>query len=222
MKSDIYNQQGKKTGSVDLPESVFGVKWNPDLVHQVVSAIEDNARTPTAHTKDRSEVRGGGAKPWRQKGTGRARHGSRRSPLWAGGGVTFGPRNEKSFAKKINKKMRKSALYSVLSAKLADGEIIFVDSLDFEKPKTKDAKSVLESVGNGSGNNDLSTKKKNAALVAVFEKDENLEKSFANIGSIGVAEVRNLNPLALLTYKYVIIDKPEESVQILTKKASKE
>src|SRR3989344_1678996 len=120
METNIYNQEGKEVGKVSLPTAVFGVKWNPDLVHQAVVAMEANARTPVAHTKSRADVRGGGRKPWKQKGTGRARHGSTRSPIWVGGGVAHGPTNEKIFAKKINKKMRTKALYTVLSQKLRD------------------------------------------------------------------------------------------------------
>src|SRR5882724_5211705 len=139
MESIIYNVQGKETGKITLPESIFGLPWNADLVHQVVVAMQANARQNTAHTKDRSEVRGGGRKPWQQKGTGRARHGSSRSPIWKGGGVTHGPRNEKDYSQKINRQARQKALLVVLSRKLADKEIIFVDSLSLEAPKTKDA-----------------------------------------------------------------------------------
>src|SRR5580704_11914592 len=104
MEAPIYNSQGKKAGSVNLPESVFDVKWNHSLMHQVVTSMQANARTPVAHVKDRGAVRGGGKKPWRQKGTGRARHGSIRSPIWKGGGVTHGPIKDKNYSRAIPKR----------------------------------------------------------------------------------------------------------------------
>ena len=106
MKSDVYTTKGTKASAIELDEIVFGAPYNKDLVYQVVVAMQSNARQGSAHTKNRGEVRGGGIKPWRQKGTGRARHGSRRSPLWVGGGVTFGPRNDKDYSKKTNRKQR--------------------------------------------------------------------------------------------------------------------
>ena len=110
MKTEVYNQQGKKVGQTILPKEIFEVPMNADLVHQVFISHTANQRQNSAHTKNRGEVRGGGRKPWRQKGTGRARHGSIRSPLWKGGGVTFGPRNEKNWKKDIPKKMKRKAL----------------------------------------------------------------------------------------------------------------
>lgn len=218
MEAVVYNQKGKETGKQALPESVFAVNWNADLVHQVAVSMQANARTPVAHTKDRSEVRGGGRKPWRQKGTGRARHGSRRSPIWVGGGVTFGPRNEKDYSKKVNKKMKAKALYAVLSKKLADGEILFVDSLSFDAPKTKDARTVLEAFAKVKGFEALSTKKHNAALVVIPENNAEIKKSFSNFGNIDVDEIRNLNVVDLLTHKYVIIADPKVSVETLEAK----
>src|SRR6056297_1740846 len=138
MKSTIYTREGAEKGEVTLPESVFGAAWNADLVHEVVVGMQANARETTAHTKDRSEKRGGGKKPWRQKGTGRARHGSRRSPIWSGGGVTFGPRNERNYKKKINKKERRKALFMTLSAKASGDFLIVLDKLEVKKPKTKE------------------------------------------------------------------------------------
>jgi len=118
MNADVYNLNNEKVGTVELPENVFGAKWSPVLVKQVVDAQRANARDPWAHAKGRGEVRGGGRKPWRQKGTGRARHGSIRSPLWIGGGKAHGPRKERDYSQKVNKKMRRLALFSALSRKM--------------------------------------------------------------------------------------------------------
>ena len=214
MNATVYNQTGKEVGSVPLPERVFNVPWNGDLVRQVALSIQANARTPVAHTKDRGEVRGGGKKPWRQKGTGRARHGSIRSPLWRGGGVTFGPRNDKKYGQKINRKMSAKALAAVLSQKLRDNEILFVDELAFREPKTKEAKQIILSLSRVVGFEQIRTKRKNSAVVAFAQKDRIAEKSFNNFGSIATKEVRNLNPVDLLQYKYLILTKPQESVGV--------
>ena len=221
METKIYNLEGKEAGKVSLPESIFGLPWNDDLVHQVVVSQQSNLRTPVAHTKDRSEVRGGGKKPWRQKGTGQARVGSNRSPIWRGGGITFGPRNDKDYGKKINKKMKAKALFTVLSRKLKDGEIIFVDSLAFTEPKTAKAKEVVTNLAKITGFDTLTTKRKNAALFALGTKDKNTEKSFQNFGSISVDEARNLDPLDILTYKYLIVSEPENVVKFLESKLPK-
>ena len=221
METKIYNLEGKEAGKVSLPESIFGLPWNDDLVHQVVVSQQSNLRTPVAHTKDRSEVRGGGKKPWRQKGTGQARVGSNRSPIWRGGGITFGPRNDKDYGKKINKKMKAKALFTVLSRKLKDGEIIFVDSLAFTEPKTAKAKEIITNLATIAGFDTLATKRKNAALFALGTKDKNTEKSFQNFGSISVDEARNLDPLDILTYKYLIVSEPENVVKFLESKLPK-
>lgn len=220
MEHTIYNKEGKEVGSITLPESVFGVRWNPDLVHQVVVSMQANARTPVAHTKDRSDVSGGGRKPWRQKGTGRARHGSRRSPIWIGGGVTFGPRNDRDFTKRINKKMRSKALYSALSKKLADGEVLFVDDLTFEHPKSADAKKALASLSSLTGFEKLLSKRTNAALIAQAERNTVTEKSFANFSNVYMTEARNLNPVDVLNHEYVIITNPDISVAQLESRMS--
>lgn len=220
-EAKTYTQEGKDSGSISLPESVFGVAWNADLVHGVVTAMQGNARNGTAHTKDRSEVRGGGKKPWRQKGTGRARHGSRRSPIWTGGGVTFGPRSERDFSKKINKKVRGKALAAVLSKKWSDGEVVFVDALTFADPKTKEAKNVLESLSKTEGRDDLATKQNNAALVVLSARDEKTEKSFRNLSQVAVAQVKDISPVDLLTYKYVVVATPKEALKTLEHRISK-
>lgn len=221
METKIYNQTGEEAGKITLPESVFGLPWNADLVHQVVVSQQSNARTPVAHTKDRSEVSGGGKKPWRQKGTGRARHGSSRSPIWIGGGVTHGPRNEKSYAKKVNKKMRAKALYTVLSEKLRDGEVLFVDKLETGEIKTKKAKEVLVSLSGVEGFDGLATKKKNAAYITFSQKNENTEKSFQNFGNVNLNTVENMNLLDVLNHKYLVITDPEKSIEVIEKRMSK-
>ncbi len=218
MKAKIYSQEGKENGNIDLPEEIFGASWNADLVHQVVVSMQANARTPIAHTHDRGEQRGGGRKPWKQKGTGRARHGSRRSPIWRGGGVTHGPRNEKDYSKKVNTKMRTKALFSVLSRKLKDNEVLFLDSLAIGEVKTRDAKKILMSLSAISGFEGLVGKKKNAAILTFPETDEVIKKSFRNMGNVSLDGVLNLSALSALTYKYLIISKPSESIEILQKK----
>lgn len=220
MEAKVYDSKGKEKGKVSLPEDIFNVRWNGDLVHQVVTAIRSNARIHYAHAKDRSEVRGGGAKPWRQKGTGRARHGSRRSPIWIGGGATFGPRNERNFAKKTTKNMRTKALYAVLSRKLKEGEIIFVDDVKISEPKTKEAQDILTALSKVKGNEKLITKPKNTAILFLNERDLETAKSFRNLKGIYVEETRNMNPLDLLSYKYLIITKPKEAVEFLKSKSS--
>lgn len=218
MKATIFTTDGKKGGDITLPESVFGVAWNADLVHEVVTSMQGNARAGTAHTKDRSEVRGGGKKPWRQKGTGRARHGSRRSPIWAGGGVAHGPRNEKDFTRKINKKVRAKAFASALSKKYAEGEVFFVDSFTFEAPKTADAKAVMVNIAKAVEQDMLVKKRKNAALIILSERNEAAEKSFRNFGNYEVVMAKDVNPVDLLTYKYVVVAEPSVTVETFEKR----
>ncbi len=215
VETTVFNQAGKSAGKVTLPATVFGVAWNPDLVHEVVVAMQSNARAGTAKAKDRSEASGGGKKPWRQKGTGRARHGSRRSPIWAGGGVAHGPTNEKDYSKKLNKKVRQKALAVTLSRKHADGELVFVDALNFEAPKAAEAKTILEAVASGSEKAGLAAKRTNATLILLTERNEAVEQSFRNFGNIEVKSVKDVNPVDLLTYKYVLVVEPDKAVELL-------
>lgn len=218
---DVYNQKGKSIGKMSLPESIFGLSWNGDLVHQVVTAMQANARTPVAHTKTRGEVRGGGKKPWRQKGTGRARHGSTRSPIWKGGGITHGPRNEKSYEQKINKKMKTKALFTVLSEKLRKGQILFLEELVLKNIKTKDAIGVVKELSNIAGFNKMVGGKKPNTYITVPAKNDILKKSFANIKTIEIDEIRNINPVDLLAFQYIVISQPKESVAFLGGKIEK-
>lgn len=215
METTLYNNKGEKKGTFDLPENLFGLSWNADLVHQVVIAMQANARSPWAHTKDRGEVRGGGRKPWQQKGTGRARHGSSRSPIWKGGGITHGPRNEKSYAQKVNRQARQKALLVALSQKLRDGEVILVDAIEMQEPKAAAAKVLLSGLAKAMPS---LAKKKNAALIALPTKHAPTQKSFGNFSNITVEEVRNLNPLNVLSSKYLVIANPEAAVEALSKK----
>ena len=200
---------------MELPEAVFAQKWNADLVHEVVTSMQSNARTSTADAKGRGDVRGGGKKPWKQKGTGRARHGSSRSPIWKGGGVAHGPLSTKDYSKKINKQVRAKALAVVLSKKFADGEMLFVDSFGFVEPKTKIAKSVVAALSGVAGAATLATKRKNAAVVVVPARDQHTEKSFQNFGNIAVVQAKDVNPVELLQHKFVIVASPETSVSVL-------
>lgn len=221
METQIYNQKGKAVGKLSLPESIFGLPWNGDLVHQVVTAMQANARTPVAHTKTRGEVRGGGKKPWRQKGTGRARHGSTRSPIWVGGGVAHGPRNDKSYEQKINKKMKAKALFTVLSEKLRKGQVIFLEELNLKNIKTKDAASVLKDLSAVKGFEKMVGGKKPNTYITLPAKGDTVKKSFANIQTVEVDEVRNMNPVDLLAYRYIIIAQPTESIAFLGGKIEK-
>lgn len=195
MKVKLYNQNKEEIGEVELPKKIFEVEISPDLVHQVVLSQQSNRRQGSAQAKIRSEVRGGGRKPWRQKGTGRARHGSIRSPLWRGGGVTFGPRNEKNYKKDIPVKMKRKALLMVLSAKAKEGTIIVVDKLDFNKPSTKQMKETLGKLFKGSG------------ILVLAKMDKNLILSVRNIPKRISMQAKDLNVLDLLNYKNVVISK---------------
>ena len=197
MKVDLFNQKNEKIGQVDLPDNIFRVRWNPALVHQALIAQMSNRRQAWAHTKDRSEVRGGGKKPWRQKGTGRARHGSIRSPLWIGGGVTFGPRKEKDYSKKINKKMRQKAVFSVLSKKLQDDGLKIVDSLKIETLKTKVMAEILKNL----------IKKPFNALIIPSSDQSKIKKIVSNIKNINAISPFSLNVYDLLRYKNIILEK---------------
>lgn len=222
METTIYSAiSGKEAGTIALPENIFGLPSNPDLIHQVVVAMQANARTSTAHTKDRSEVSGGGKKPWRQKGLAKARAGSSRSPIWVKGGVTFGPRNEKDYSQKINKKMKVKALFTALSEKMRAGKILFVDNVSLSAIKTKDAQDILNALAKVPGFTTLNTKKHNNVLLTLPEKNEIAKKSFGNIYHVQLDELRNLNPVDVLTYRYLVIAAPKESVELLAQKLSK-
>ncbi|MFA5791724.1 MAG: 50S ribosomal protein L4 [Candidatus Paceibacterota bacterium] len=215
MEAKIYNQKGASAGTITLSEKVFAAKWRADLVHQVVESMRSNKRSGTADTKDRGEVRGGGKKPWKQKGTGRARHGSSRSPIWVGGGVTHGPLSEKNYKRKVSKKMRAQALFSVLSRKLKDGEIVFIDSLSLPTMKTKTALDVMKNLAKASGLKPFGESKKVRVLTALFGRNVEAEKSFRNLPQLEIVFLKNLNPMDVLNHQYLLIENPVESVKFL-------
>jgi len=201
LRRKVYNQDGQEIEELELPEEIFGLKLNKDLIHQAVVAQMANSREAIAHVKDRSEVRGGGKKPWRQKGTGRARHGSIRSPIWRGGGVTFGPTKERNFSKKINKKMRQKALLMVLSSKAKDNELVILDDLKLNSPKTKEMAGIMKNLEKAK--KDI----KRSSLVALVKKNENIVKAIKNIPKMGAIGINNLNVVDVLKYKYLIMNK---------------
>lgn len=221
LTAKIYSTSGKETGTIELPASVFAVPRNDSLVQQIVLGMQANARTPVASTKGRGEVRGGGRKPWKQKGTGRARHGSIRSPLWRGGGTTHGPLKERTYEQKLNKKMRAKALAIALSAKLQDGKILFVESLTMKEPKTKEARAALAGLSKVAGFDTLQSRRKNAALILTGNNHAAVSKSFRNMGNVFVNEARNANPVDVLSYRFIVMVEPEKGVKALASRMEK-
>src|SRR3989344_6145230 len=217
LESTIYTKDGKEAGTIALPANIFSVPWNDALMHQVVPTMQANARNIIAHTKSRGEVRGGGKKPWQQKGTGRARHGSIRSPIWVGGGVTHGPRKEKSYERTVTKNMRAKALHTLLSQKYREGEVLFVDSIALTEPKTKIAIGTLNSLSGIKGFEYIFSKKNNAVAIDLSTKNKKTERAFQNLGNVEVVEARNLDPLTLLQYKYLILENPAVSLKSIPK-----
>jgi len=190
----LFNKEGQKVGDMELAESVFGVEPNAYAVHQVVVALLANKRQGNQSAKTRSEVSGGGIKPWRQKGTGRARQGSIRSPQWVHGGIVFAPK-PRDYRVSVPKSMRRVAMKSALSSKVVENEIIVLEGLDFETPKTKEVIKMLAA---------LKTKK---ALIVVAESNENVYKSVRNIEGVSVIPANNLNVYDILKYDNFIITK---------------
>lgn len=194
-KVALYNVSGQQIGDIDLDQNVFGIEINKHVLYEVIKNQLANKRQGTQSAKTRSEVRGGGRKPWRQKGTGRARHGSIRSPIWTGGGVTFAPK-PRDYSYKLPKKVKRLGMKSALSSKVVDNNIIVLDELKLSQPKTKNMVSIL---------NNINSKKK--ALIVMSEKDENVIKSASNIPGVATALVNTLNVYDILNYDSFIITK---------------
>ncbi len=215
MKTELYNQNAEVIGEAELPDGIFGVKMNPDLVHQAIVAQMANARQVIAHTKGRGEVRGGGRKPWRQKGTGRARHASIRSPIWKGGGVAFGPTKERNFEKKINKKTKRKALFMALSSKVTDKELMLLDSLKLNTPKTKEALSVINGLSGKMAGYKNMKKKRDSILFVMPEKDKMILQAVNNLPFVETTDAKSLNVRDLLEKKYLILLK--DAVPVIEK-----
>lgn len=195
LTAPLYDASGATKGTVDLDASIFGIEPNVDVMHQVVTAQLGAARSGTAKTKTRSEVRGGGRKPWRQKGLGRARHGSIRSPQWRGGGVVFGP-VPRSYAERTPKKMKRLALRSSLSARAAEDQVRVIEAFDWAEPKTKVARELLRAVDSGA-----------KALVVLGDGDVVAAKSFRNLPKVNVLQSGQLNTYDVLWADTVLFDK---------------
>jgi large subunit ribosomal protein L4 len=212
---NVYARDGKDAAVVALPEELFGVKWNADFMHGIITGMQANARHSTAHTKDRAAVSGGGKKPWKQKGTGRARHGSNRSPIWVGGGVTHGPTNEKDYSVKINRKERIRALFMALSQKLSDGRVIGVSDLGVETGKTRDAHQTLVALQKAPGFATLTHRNPNNVLVIMPEGNDQARKAMRNLAYGRAVPVSRLSALDIMKYRYVIVAEPKDVVEKL-------
>ncbi len=208
MKYDVYNTKGEKVETMVLEKEIFEVDFNSDLVHQIIVSQSANKRQGTAHTKTIPDISGGGRKPWRQKGTGRARHGSIRSPIWKGGAVTFGPRNTKIFKKRVPKKMKRKALFMLLSIKAKEQNLIILDKLMFEQGKTSLAQTLF---------NNLKTKinyfKKGSVLVGLPKIDMNAIRAIRNLPNTKTIQAKDMSPLDIISSKYLILTK--ESIKVV-------
>jgi len=193
-KVELLNMEGKKVGDIELADSIFAVEVNESVMHEVVVNYLANQRQGTASTKTRSEVRGGGKKPWKQKGTGRARQGSIRAPQWIKGGIALGPK-PRSFKYTLNKKVKRLALKSALTSKVNDNNIIVLDSLNFDEIKTKNMAKVLENI------------KVSKALVVISDKNLNVEASARNIPNVKTALVNTINTYDILKYDTLVVTK---------------
>ena len=192
-KIEVYSIEGKKVSDVELKEEVFGIEPNETIVHSVLVNYMANQRQGTQSTKTRSEVSGGGRKPWRQKGTGRARQGSIRAPHWVGGGIALGPK-PRSYKYRVNKKERRLAIRSVLSSKVLEKELVVVDKIDFKEIKTKNMVNALNKL-----------KVEGKTLIVLPEKNENVQKSARNIEGVKTSLVNTINVYDLLKYKNLVL-----------------
>lgn len=194
MLAKVYNMAGEAVSEIELKDEVFAAPVNTAVMHQALMYQQANARLATASTKTRAEVRGGGRKPWRQKGTGNARQGTIRAPQWRHGGIVFGPTPERNYKQKMPKKMRRLAYRSALTVKAQEGHIILVDDIQMDQPRTKDFLGMLKGLGVGA-----------TALVLLPERNLNVERSASNISSVKLLKAQYLNIRDLLGFEYVIM-----------------
>ncbi len=205
MKLDVYNQDASVIEQIQVSDIVFAMKTNPDLIHQVVVAQRANARQPWAHTKDRSEVRGGGKKPWKQKGTGRARHASIRSPIWKGGGVAFGPSKDRVYTQKINSKMKQKAFAMSLSSKLHDKHLLVLDMIDTQEMKTKKGNMIVDKISGVMDGYKKTKNKRDSILVVTPKSDPSVQKMLRNLPHVTVNTSANFNIVDILAHRYLVV-----------------
>ena len=213
IKVQVYNQSAAPVKELELAANVFGLKANADLLHQAVVTQQANERQVLAHTKRRGEVRGGGKKPWKQKGTGRARVGSSRSPLWIGGGVTFGPTKDRNFSKKLNKKMKQRAVMMALSDKIAQSSLVVIDTLKMAEFKTKQFNEMVKAFEKEV------LPARRSLLIINGEKDQKAFYSGRNLKGVNIINPENINIVDLLSSRQVMIN--EESLKALEAQYSK-
>lgn len=218
MKTKVYNQTGKESKEIDLPENIFGVDFNGDLVSQVLFIQRSNRRAGTAQTKDRSQVAGSNKKPWRQKGTGQARHGQKSSPIWRHGGVTHGPTNERNYKKELPKAMKNAALFNLLSAKLRDGQVLLVDELKTKDAKTKEAVTMMKALATIKGYENLDFKKQGNVYLTFPKLEVSEKRAFKNLPYVNVHNLDDINPLDIANARYIVLVNPEATVDYLEKK----
>lgn len=204
ISAEVRDLTGKKVGTVELESKIFEVPANQEVIYQAAVAYQANARQPIAHTKTRAEVRGGGRKPWRQKGTGRARQGSIRSPQWRGGGVVFGPRSTRNFRKALNAKMKQRALFMMLSERRRQKKMIILQNLEMSKPKTKTIAQLLKTLKITKG-----------TLLVLPKKDQAIQLSARNLPKVGVFPADSLNAYSVMKYSHLVFLEP--ALPVLTK-----
>lgn len=196
MKAPFYNKTGEKTKEVVLPKEVFGQSAKPELLHQVVTSQQANKRLVLASTKDRSEVSGGGRKPWRQKGTGRARHGSIRSPIWVGGGIAFGPTRERNFKQKINHRMAQRGLMGAMFEKAKNNQVVVMEDLSLKEIKTKEAAAIIDKLSLAG-----------SILLVISQGEREVKRAFRNLPKLRITTIDQLTAWQILSYRYLVLTK---------------